>query len=481
MRKIVFVFLLIILKNGHSFAQTKVSGKVIHADTGEPVPFVNIMIRELAKGTVSNSQGEFNFLLPKDAKAGQELIFSHIGFEQSSVLIKDLSGKPIQIVLKPDEYEMDQALVLSFKSKEILKRMQENLTLTQYTEPHEIDIFYRELIWGNDTIQGLTRASGYVHSEGFHPKHSQKSQVSGNDFHFVGFDHIQKTDYGIINKRGGTVRKNIAAQKFPLLIFRLWDFNLSWFDYELLGGKNIGDRSVFVVAVTAKNDGLGRKASRWGYGLYELLQSSVFYVDQEDYGVHWIELRNDKLNEIQYSKHHGQYYIEKYTTATIKFERLNNGKYVFAYANYDNYYTDLGYDTEPNPKQWEVREYAEMYAMDYQFVNLSDGQLMRKYMAPIYGDVPFRRINYHVETYNGLIFIPGRARYHPEFWEDFEFPTFPQEKEIELQLSLNRPIEMQFADFKNNQLVLLERLRKRNRKSQHYWGRASLQYSPAEY
>lgn len=225
------------------------------------------MIRELAKGTVSNLQGEFNFLLPKEAKAEQELVFSHIGFEQSSVLIKDLPSKPFQIVLKPDEYEMDQAVVLSFKPKEILKRMQENLSRTQYTEPYEIDIFYRELIWGNDTIQGLARASGYMHSEGYHLNHSQKSHVSGNDFHFVGFNHIQKTDYGIINRPGGKVRSNVAAMIFPHLIFRLWDFNLSWFDYELLGGKKIGERSVFVVAVTAKNEGVSRKASRWGFSL----------------------------------------------------------------------------------------------------------------------------------------------------------------------------------------------------------------------
>jgi hypothetical protein len=464
-----------------SLAQVKVSGKVIHAELGEPVPFVTIMVRELAKGTVSNVQGEFNFLLPKEAKPEQELVFSHIGFEQSSLKIKELQGKPIQIVLKPDEYEMDQALVLSFKPKEILRRMQENLSQTQYPTPYDIDIFYRELIWGNDTIQGLARASGYMHSEGYHPKHSQKSQVHGNDFHYVGFDHIQKTDYGIISKPWGIVRSNVAAIKFPKLIFRLWDFNLSWFDYELVGGKKIGDRSVFVVAVTAKNDGLSRKANRWGYFLYGLLQSSVFYIDQEDYGVHWIELREDKPNENKYTKEHGQYYFEKYTTATVKFQRLTDGKYVFAYANYDNFYTDLGYDVEPNPKKWEVREFAEVYALNYQFKNLNAQQLMKKYMAPIRGEEPFRALVYHGELYNGLIFMPGRARYHPEFWESFDYPSYPQEQKLEQQLSLNRPLEMQFADFRNNQLFLHDRLRKRNGRNEHYWERTSLFYSPAEY
>jgi hypothetical protein len=462
-------------------AQVKVSGKVIHAESGEPVPFVTIMIRELAKGTISNLQGEFNFLLPKEATADQELVFSHIGFEHTIVLVKDLPSKPFQIALKPDEYEMDQALVLSFKPKEILRRMQDNLSQTQYATPYEIDIFYRELIWGNDTIQGLARASGYMHSEGYQLKHSQKSHVSGNDFHFVGFNHIQKTDYQLMSRRTGGVRNTIATSIFPSLIFRLWDFNLSWFDYELLGGKKIGDRSVFVVAVTAKNDGLTRKASRWGYGLYGLLESSVFYIDQEDYGVHWMELRRDYPNDRLINKYRGQFYIEKYTTATVKFQRLTNGKYVFAYANYDNFYTDLGYDSEPNPKKWEVREFAEVYAMDYQFVNLDNRELMQKYMAPIIGEAPFRVLGYHVELYNGLIFIPGRARYNPEFWESFDYPIYPQEKKLEQQLTSKRPLQVQFSEFRNNQLYLLEKLRKRHGKHEGYWGRTSLYYSSAEY
>lgn len=194
-----------------------------------------------------------------------------------------------------------------------------------------------------------------------------------------------------------------------------------------------------------------------------------------------MELREDKPNEIKYSKYNGQSYIEKYKTATVKYQRLTDGKYVFAYANYENFYTDLGYDVELNPKKWEVREFAEVYAMDYQFVNLDKGELMRKYMAPIFGEVPFRVISYHVDTYNALIFIPGRARFHPEFWNTFDYPTYPQEQKLEQQLSVNRPLQAQFVDFRNNQLFLHDRLRKRNGRSQHYWAITSLQYDPAEY
>jgi len=156
------------------FYLTLGSFKVIRSDNAEPVPFVNIIMTELGKGTVSNLDREFNFRLPTNVQDTMEVVFSHIGFESTTFQAGDLNNSPIEVKLIPSEYEMDQAIVLDFDPKVIMERAQDNLVETQYGSPHEIDVFYRELIWGNDTIQGLSRARGFLHSEGYQEGHSKE-------------------------------------------------------------------------------------------------------------------------------------------------------------------------------------------------------------------------------------------------------------------------------------------------------------------
>jgi hypothetical protein len=158
-----FVSLLLLFNSLSSFSQVLVSGKVTNATSGAPVPFVNIIITDLGKGTVSNLEGEFNFRLPSNAQDRMEVVFSHIGFESVHLRVADLRNSPVQIRLIAGEYDLDQAIVLDFEPKRIMERAQDNLGKTQYGQPHEIDVFYRELIWANDTIQGMTRAAGYLH------------------------------------------------------------------------------------------------------------------------------------------------------------------------------------------------------------------------------------------------------------------------------------------------------------------------------
>jgi len=230
---ILSIFLIPFIGLGQELA----SGKVVRADSGEPIPFVNIIITSLGKGTVSNEDGEFNFQIPAQATAEMEVVFSHIGFELTQRKVADMGNVSLEIKLIPSEYDLDQAIVLDFSPKVILERVKDSLISTQYGQPHEMEVFYRELIWGNDTIQGMSRARGYLHSEGYQEKHASKANVDGNQYNMLSFDQIQKSDYGIITTMTGGGRSSIGDGLFPKLIFRMWDFNVDWFDYELLGAK----------------------------------------------------------------------------------------------------------------------------------------------------------------------------------------------------------------------------------------------------
>lgn len=462
-------------------SQELVSGKVVNSENGEPVPFVNIIITELSKGTVSNLEGDFNFKLPENATNEMRVVFSHIGYQSTQLRVEDLKNGFLQISMTLDEYELDQAVVLDFDPKEIMKRAQENLVNTQYGRPHEIEIFYRELIWVNDTIQGFTRARGDLHTEGYDIRHSKRKTVSGKTYQYAAYNQIQKSEYGLLTSMSGRARSEIGNFQMLPLIFRLWDFNLNWFDYELLGGRKVGDREVYILSIKAKNKGVKNRASKWGKGHYAFLQDAIFYIDQEDYGVHMMELSQGFSPEIKMSKYHKFEYVQKGEEAVVKYRRDETGNYFFTYANYTNRYKEYGYQTEQNPREQDVREFAELYALSYDLRVLSDEELAEKYRTWVTGEIPFRSLAYHTDRYNSWIFIAGKARYNPEFWEGFDYPRYPGEKELERQLSLNKPLFEQFAEFRNNQFYLLPLLKKRNGLNEGYWGRTGLYPSRVGY
>lgn len=443
------------------YAQDYVSGKVIRLDNSEPVSFVNIIITELGKGTVSNIDGEFNFKIPSDAKPEMNVVFSHIGFESTRLKVSDLENSPLTVKITANEYDLDQAIVLDFAPKVLLERVKDSLISTQYGYPYEMEVFYRELIWGNDTIQGMSRARGYLHSEGYQEKHSSKANVSGRQYNMLSFDQIQKSDYGILTSKYGRPR-NTISYIFAALIFRMWDFEVGWFDYELLGGKKIGERDVFVLAIKAKKSALKRKSSKHGFSTYGLLEDAIFYIDQDDYGVHLMELNQHFGGEIQKSKHDAHIASQEKRNAIVKYQRNENGDYVFTFANITNYYTDYGFETEENPKTWKVKEYAELYATNYEFVNLEKEQLKKKYKMDVTGEAPNRSFHPHIDTYNGWIFTYGKPKYQSDFWANYNFPSFSNEKALERQLSVKRPLQDQFGEFNNNQIYLLPIFRKKN-------------------
>ena len=55
----------------------EISGIVIDADTKEPIPFVNIALKEIYKGTASNDLGEFYF---KIDSLPTVLVISHLSY-----------------------------------------------------------------------------------------------------------------------------------------------------------------------------------------------------------------------------------------------------------------------------------------------------------------------------------------------------------------------------------------------------------------
>jgi len=90
-RKISTIFLFIICLSGTLYTQisedelVQFSGIVVSADSINPVPFTNIVIKNTWRGTVADYYGYFSFV----AQIHDTIIFSSVGFKKGQFIIPD--------------------------------------------------------------------------------------------------------------------------------------------------------------------------------------------------------------------------------------------------------------------------------------------------------------------------------------------------------------------------------------------------------
>jgi TonB-linked SusC/RagA family outer membrane protein len=86
-----------------------VTGKVTEAESGEPLPGVNILVKNTALGTVSDIDGTYRIEVPEE---NNTLIFSFIGYAQQEVNINGRST--IDVVMQPSGRELDEIVVIGY-------------------------------------------------------------------------------------------------------------------------------------------------------------------------------------------------------------------------------------------------------------------------------------------------------------------------------------------------------------------------------
>lgn len=86
-----------------------VKGKVLDSN-GESLIGVNVSVKDTSNGTVTDISGEFAI----QAKVGDVLLFSYIGFKNQEVIIK--GDKPLEVFLNEDSEMLDEVIVTGYGS-----------------------------------------------------------------------------------------------------------------------------------------------------------------------------------------------------------------------------------------------------------------------------------------------------------------------------------------------------------------------------
>jgi hypothetical protein len=100
-----FLFFCILYHVGYAQG-IEISGKVIDAESKERIAFANIALKEIYKGTASNSLGEFSF---KVDSLPLVLLISHLSYEPFEITVTDTT--PLIIELLPGKLLMDELVI----------------------------------------------------------------------------------------------------------------------------------------------------------------------------------------------------------------------------------------------------------------------------------------------------------------------------------------------------------------------------------
>ena len=108
-KKVKYLLLIFLLLSFYAHAQqVTVQGKVLEADTGEPLPGVSIIVDKSTRGVSTDIDGTFEIrALPSD-----KLVFSFIGMEEQIIEVGNQTYMLVELMLKADE--LDEVTIVAF-------------------------------------------------------------------------------------------------------------------------------------------------------------------------------------------------------------------------------------------------------------------------------------------------------------------------------------------------------------------------------
>ena len=109
MKRFLLILLPLLLSLTAQSQETEVTGKVISAEDGLPIPGVNVVVEGTTKGTATDVDGNYSLLL---APGENTLVFTFVGFK---TMTAEVSGRStIDISLESDVTALDEIVVVGY-------------------------------------------------------------------------------------------------------------------------------------------------------------------------------------------------------------------------------------------------------------------------------------------------------------------------------------------------------------------------------
>ncbi|OGX89402.1 hypothetical protein BEN47_07095 [Hymenobacter lapidarius] len=119
-------------------AQQRITGKILDAVTGQPVPYASVLVLGTTTGTTSNAEGEFELKAAVPAR----LVVSELGHQRDTVAVTAATA-PLLVRLQPSSVQLPEVRVGSYLS-ELIAQAYRQLRATHDQKQYG-QAFYRQV------------------------------------------------------------------------------------------------------------------------------------------------------------------------------------------------------------------------------------------------------------------------------------------------------------------------------------------------
>jgi hypothetical protein len=134
-----------------------ISGVIVDEETGEPLPFAAISLKNKARGTVTNESGEFGLKIPGENLA-DTISVSFLGFVRREIPVKQALGNNFTIRMKREFISIPEIIIKTQVPQEIIYKSIAAIPKNYGNAPVILTGFYREGVMNKEELQVYSEA-----------------------------------------------------------------------------------------------------------------------------------------------------------------------------------------------------------------------------------------------------------------------------------------------------------------------------------
>jgi hypothetical protein len=353
------ILLLFLLLTTNSFAQEvfiSISGKLVDNKSKEPIPYASIYIKGKSIGTTSNNEGGFLFHMPSVFNH-DTLIISVIGYNLFKSRVSQMTEKENVIQLKQSTTLLNEVTIRASKKeltgKEIVKMAVAKIPENYPMKPFAIEGFFRDLQIENDKPVELLEAALKFNYKDYNPGYEDVQIIevrrSFNKRHPINGEYDRQNS--IID----LMEDNYIKHRFGPVNVRGWKF--------------------LVDSILTYNNQTVYKIS----GTKELSETTVMYIDSNDFSVLKLELNIRMINGEFYRRYINlpdPYGLQETSFRVLfEFQKIDDKMYLKYQKEEDTYNLFNKTTNEIIVKQSFIKELF-VNNVEYSNLNYSNNQVM---------------------------------------------------------------------------------------------------------
>ncbi|GAB5410206.1 MAG: DUF5686 and carboxypeptidase-like regulatory domain-containing protein [Balneolaceae bacterium] len=244
MRRIFLLSGFLFLLSSSTFAQKLISGRIIDANTKEPLPAAHVIIKGTYQGTIANADGEFSLQVDTFPAT---IVVRFLGFESLEKEVTASFEGTLDFELKEAFLELDEITVTGEDPaisimKEVIRRKQ---IWRAKLDTYQVDAYTRQQILKDTTIVSITESI----SEAFWDRERGTREVLKSKRQTANLE-------GSDNFAGVSYLPNFYDDNLDIVEFDVVGIThpdaLKFYNFELVDFSKIDDNVVFEIEVKSK-------------------------------------------------------------------------------------------------------------------------------------------------------------------------------------------------------------------------------------